>query len=142
MLNSTTRWIQQQPGYQMNSSVSKCWIPRQDGFNMISVRTIYCKLSQSGYKMDSIIAKHDNSCQRYCQRMWFLSWSIKLPNRGPPVCCNHHHVLSSFMIDNLFLSGFVLLDLWYSMEYVVHYCVLPILKQSHCIVCLPITASD
>jgi hypothetical protein len=130
-----------QPGYQMNSFITKCCIPRQDGFNMIAVRTRYCNLSQSEYKMDSIIAKHDNPCQQYCQGMWFLSWSIKLLNQGSliiistifhndlicqnvrvitvhviySVCCNHHHVLSSCMIDHLFSLGFVLFDLWYSM---------------------------
>jgi hypothetical protein len=119
-----------QLGYQMNSLVTKCCIPRYAGFYMISVRTIHCNLSQHGYKMDSIIAKHDNPCQRYCQRMWFLSWSIKLLNRGSliiiskisqwldlpectchncsricSVCCNHHHVLSSCMIGHLFYWG-------------------------------------
>ena len=119
-----------QPGYQMNSLVTKCCIPRHAGFYMISTRTRYCNLSQPGYKMDSIIAKHDNPCQRYCQRMWFLSWSTKLLNRGSlvitskmsqwldlpectchtysricSVCCNHHHVLASFMIDHPFYWG-------------------------------------
>ena len=109
-------------------------------FYMISVRTIHCNLSQQGYKMNSIIADHDNPCQLYCQRMWFLSWSIKLLNRRSliiiskisqwldlqectchscsricSVCCNHDHILSSCMIDHLFSLGFVLLDLWYYM---------------------------